>query len=963
MRLADRCIPVLFLAFAAMVGFAGAASEARACAANEATEFGISPGCFDLHVSGPPTAVNAAPDLTQAGDYPHEIAMTFHLNAPTAADPEAVPSFPNWPPEPLKDLVFSLPPGYAAGSSAASCTMEELARVFGAFAPPECPASSQVGVASADLLFFGEIAHISGVPIYNLVSPPGNAARFGFTVLLTTVVLDAKPRPSSDYGLTIGLRNLNQALVLDGINVSLWGIPADPRHTPERACPGSEFPPSLGGPTCAAGVPPRPLLRLPTSCGATPVAAVEADSWEHPGVFSRASVENHLAPGLLGDPHEPSSYPVERPGLEASEWGPPQGFTECGELPFRPSIGVLASSRAVGAPTGLDLATTFPQDGLADGQSLGEADLRAATIALPRGMSINPSMANGLEACSAGEAGLDSESPARCPDASKLGSVEMRSPMLSRALTGSVYLAEPERGPASSLPIYVIAEDDALAVKLEAEVRLDGEDDRLQAVFTESPQVPLSLLRLRFFGGDGAPFVNPTACGAATVHGRFTPWSGSAAVNADAAYQVDSIPTGGPCSAAAGRPFAPTIKGGVNDPRAGRPSAFSLTIGRADGQQELEAFAATLPPGLTASLGGVSRCSEGAIAAASADDRAGAEELASPSCPAASRIGGFEAVVGAGSRPLPLETGRLYLGGKYQGASFSIVAIAPVLAGPLDLGTLVMQMPLEFGPRDGRVRIGATLPDLRHGMRLGLRRLSLKLDRPGFIFNPTRCRGTTIAGRFEGDEGARASASAPFFLRRCRALGFKPSLRMRATGGESSTRHGANPGLQATVKMRGGGVNLRRAAFVMPAAQQLDPSHLEDICTMHQSASNRGCPPDTVYGHARLRTPILDKPLRGPIYMRASKHRFPDLVAALSGPIDLELSGRMAFGRGRVRIVFDEVPDVPVSQFSLRIDGGRRGILVNNRNLCAARPFARAALTAQNGISKALGMPLAVDCG
>jgi hypothetical protein len=285
-----------------------------------------------------------------------------------------------------------------------------------------------------------------------------------------------------------------------------------------------------------------------------------------------------------------------------------------------------------------------------------------------------------------------------------------------------------------------------------------------------------------------------------------------------------------------------------------------------------------------------------------------------------------------------------------------------MLAGPLDLGVLALRMPLDLNRRNARVQIHADMPSGQRGMRLELREMSLALDRPHFILNPTRCARSAIEARFEGDEGARATASAPFQLRRCGALGFRPSLGIGVTGGGAATDHGANPGLRAVIKLRRGGSNLRRLALVMPAAEQLDPAHMENVCVSKEASSERGCPRDTIYGSASLRTSILDKPLRGPIYMRASPHRFPDLVAVLDGPIQLELSGRMTFPDGRVQIVFDQIPDVPVSRISLRIAGGKRGVLVNNRDLCGAQPFARALATAQNGIAKTIGSPLAVPC-
>jgi hypothetical protein len=952
---AERRLVLLGLAtVAALLTFAIAASGASACGAAELDAFGISPGCFDQQISAAPAEGDLAPNFTQAGGHPYTITESALLNAPSANH--------NAPPEALRNLSLSLSPGIAANVSATpTCTMRQMSEELGLSAPP-CPPGSQVGVVDieADLLQEGLVA-LKGLPIYSLGSSPGSPARFGIAFLAATIVLEG--RLGSDGGLTMTMANINQSLSVDGAIIQLWGVPADTRHTPERSCPGEPAPSQAEDPkTCAAGVPPRALLRLPTNCDAPPLAAAEVDSWDHPGAFVTESVANHAAPGLLGDPTDAATYPVPFPGLDSSQWGPPQSLSGCDRVPFDPRLTVDGTSHEAAAATGLDVQVSFPQQGFEDSEAVAESDLRSAKIDFPPGISVNAAMANGLGACTAVQAGLGSSDPASCPDAAKLGTAEMRSPMVSTPLSGSIYLAKRENGASDlSLPVYVVAEGEGTVVKLGAQVRLDESSGRLQADFEEAPQVPLERLRLAFFGGPRAPFVNPPSCGSYAFDGLFTPWARPAPVATSAPFQVSSGLSGQPCPGPL--PFTPKIGGGSNSVAAHQPTSFAFRLTRPEGQQEMTSFDVSLPSGLSASLRGVPRCSDAAIAGAAAAGRSGADELAAPSCPAGSRLGRFGAQLGAGSEPFALDTGRVYLAGPYEGAPFSLAVIAPGVAGPLDFGTLVVRLPVRLDSRSGRVEIAGRLPTTKRGLRLGLRQISLQIDRPGFIRNPSGCGQKSLDATVGGSGGAQAQVSAPFRIRGCRKLGFSPALTMTALGGRAATHHAAHPGLRAAIVMHGKDAGMDSATITLPVAEQLDPAHLGNVCSREAFASQRGCPASTVYGQVRLRTPILDKPLRGPVYMRASEHRFPDLVAALGGEIDLNLPARLTFANGRVRLVFDSLPDVPMSKLVLTVKGGKRGILINSRDLCRAPASALVGLGAQNGRFAHFTAPLETSCG
>ena len=361
-----------------------------------------------------------------------------------------------------------------------------------------------------------------------------------------------------------------------------------------------------------------------------------------------------------------------------------------------------------------------------------------------------------------------------------------------------------------------------------------------------------------------------------------------------------------------------------------------------------------LPPGLTAKLAGVRYCPEEAIAAAAANS--GAAEAASPSCPAESLVGSASIVTGSGPEPLHIEGGKVYLAGPYKGAPLSLAVITPATAGPFDLGSVVVRVALMLDPKTAQVTtVTDPIPHVYGGALLDLRSVSVKLDRPKFALNPTNCSASAFDATLRGgganpaDPAAFTSvaASSPFQATGCAGLGFQPRLYLKAFGG---TKRAKKPKLRAILVARPGDANISRASVTLPKAFILEQANLADICTRVQFAAHE-CPSDSIYGFAEATTPLLDGPLKGPVYLRSNpEHSLPDLVAALHGQVDVELSGVTDTVHGRLRNTFSMVPDVPVSRFVLTIRGGQhRGLLVNTRNLCRHKLFSRVEFNGQNG--------------
>ena len=360
----------------------------------------------------------------------------------------------------------------------------------------------------------------------------------------------------------------------------------------------------------------------------------------------------------------------------------------------------------------------------------------------------------------------------------------------------------------------------------------------------------------------------------------------------------------------------------------------------------------TLPPGLTAKLAGVRYCPAAAIAAAAANS--GAAEAANSSCPDKSLVGSAAVSAGSGANPYRT-TGKAFLSGPYHGAPLSLAVVTPATAGPFDLGTVVVRVALFVDPETARVHaVSDPIPHVFGGALLDIRSIAVKLDRPKFALNPTNCSAFKTSGALRGggsnplDPAAFSSfaVSSPFKVNGCENLGFKPKLFMRIFGG---TRRAKSPKLRAVLVARDGDANIGRSSVKLPKPLILEQASLANVCTRVQFAAH-DCPKDSVYGFAEATTPLLDGPLKGPVYLRSSSHELPDLVVALNGQVDVVLAGRIDSVKGRMRTTFDTVPDVPVDKFVLTIRGGKkRGLLVNSSNLCAKKYKVIARFTGQNG--------------
>ncbi|HEY2478873.1 MAG TPA: hypothetical protein VGI17_09075 [Solirubrobacterales bacterium] len=616
---------------------------------------------------------------------------------------------------------------------------------------------------------------------------------------------------------------------------------------------------------------------------------------------------------------------------------------------------------------------TMPENGPA----LATADLRDAVVKLPPGLTVNASSAAGLAGCTPAQFGLTTpvgtspihatDAPAQCPDASKIGSVEVDTPLLAHPLPGGVFLARPYENPFESLlAIYVGVYDpiSGVVIKLAGHVEL-GPEGQLTTTFDENPQLPFEDFKLDFFNGPRGALKTPAICGNYESTSTLTPWSapetGPPATPRDT-YAVSQAPDGGACPTSQGaRPNSPTFSAGTESPLAGAYSPLVLNLRREDGSQNFESLTVSLPPGMIGKLAGIRYCPDSALAAAAS--KSGAEERAAASCPAASEVGSVD--VGAGAGPAPFHVGgHAYLAGPYKGAPLSLAIVTPAVAGPFDLGTVVVRSALEVNPETTQITAKSDpIPTELKGIPLDVRSIAVRMDRPSFTLNPTNCEAKSVSGTLTSSLGNTAPLLNRFQVGECRRLKFEPKVSLSLKGATKRTGH---PALKAVVTYpkKGAYANVAGAQVNLPHSEFLDQGSLNNTCTKPVLAAG-ACPASTVYGKAKAWTPLLDKPLEGNVYLVGGYgYKLPALVAELNGQIRVLLVGKVDTGKNKgIRNTFEAVPDAPVEKFVLEMKGGPKyGLLENSENLCKSPQRLAAKFTAQNGLVDELHPLVANGC-
>jgi hypothetical protein len=854
------------------------------CAAPVAAQatFAVQPGSFAVSTSS--TRAGAS---EQAGAHA-DLTTSFAFAQDAAGGVGAL----------LRNVEVVLPVGFA-GYPAAVKTCDPVQLQL-----EKCPADAQVGTIEVELREEPGRDWTYIYPVYNMVPPPDETAVFGFViegVISGDIVVSVGP----DYRVHATATNVDGFYEVLRQSLTLWGVPADPSHTPER---GNRYyrkrvsggPEEHGGGGVEADENPVPFLVNPTQCTSEPLQAeLNVESWE-------------------GEKAPTAYAPV----------GP---FTGCESLKFAPTISVEPEQTQATLPTGYEVELKVPQTEGAEG--LGTADLKDAVVKLPAGVVLSPSAANGLEVCTEEQIGLGTESQVQCPNASKLGEVSVVTPALTGELKGFLYLGDSSAGPVTKPPftVYLTLAGHGVLIKVKGSVVPNEATGQLTTTFDENPELPFSELKVQLNGGSRSTVANPGACGEYYAESELTPWTAPA--------ELAAMPTSFPfeITGCQGPRFDPSFAASTLSNQAGGYSTLRVTFSREDADEDFGGLTVTTPPGVSGNLSKVPLCGE--------------PQAAEGACPEASKIGELTAGAGPGPEPYFIKGGRVFLTGPYGGAPFGLSIDVPERAGPFDFGSgpcdcEVVRATVNVNPYTAQLTVSnGALPTGKYGIPFQVKEVNVDVNRPEFVFNPTSCNPLSVEGRLSSTQGASTPVSYPFQATNCAALSFKPSFKV-STSGKTSRANGAS--LTAKLSFpgapQGTRANIARVKVELPKQLPSRLKTLEKACTAAVFEANpANCPAASVVGHARALTPILPVPLEGPAYFVShGGEAFPSLIIVLQGyGVTVDLVGTTFISkRGITSSTFKTVPDVPVGSFELTLPEGPTSALAAPVNLCALKRLA-----------------------
>jgi hypothetical protein len=889
---------------------------------------------------------------TQAGSHPYDVTQSFFLkrNANGELPSELI----------AKDITVNLPPGVSGSiTSVPQCPMYDLATEG-----VGCPTSSQIGVVTIFIVALnGErVGYLA--PVYNMVPADGGTAELSFPVLLVAQPVIITLRTDGNYGLVAQTRDISEYARFAGLTLTLWGVPADPQHDSERFMPREgavqgnpeRRPGGPNGEPLPDSAPLTGYFTNPTQCSGPVYATIDADAWANPGPFAADG-----RPELAGPNWTTASTAMY-----------PDGVTGCNRLRFNPSIEVTPDTAKADSPSGYGIALRVPQS--TNPNDLVSSALENATATLPQGLAISPGAADGLQACTdnlseppgspGNEIGLTSNEPVTfasveptCPVASQVGTTELKTPVLPEPLFGQIYLSADHTG--DEYTVFFVIRGEGLLIKLKSVVTANPVTGQLTARFTNNPQQPFSEFTIHFYGGPRAVFVNPEKCGVATTATDLTPWAAGPGGLGDATpsstFDVSFDGFGALCPEP--QPFAPSFAAGTTSIQAGGFSPLTTVFSRPDEDQKVDHVQLTAPPGLLGTLRSVSLCPE--------------PQASEGDCPESSLLGHTIIGVGTGAAPLYLPVpgqppNPVYVTGPYHGAPYGLTFVVPAVAGPYNLGKVVVRAAITVNPTTAALTVTSDpLPTILDGIPVQVKSVDVVIDRANFMFNPTDCEPQSISGTVTSLQGATTTLTSPFQVTGCGDLKFKPEFNV-STSGHTSRADGAS--IDARLSFPAGALgheaNIAQVKVELPKQLPSRLATLQKACTAQVFEANpANCPAASAIGVAKASTPVLTQLLSGPVYFVShGGEAFPSLVVVLQGGgVRVDLTGATFISKaGITSTTFKTIPDVPVDSFELYLPEGPDSALAANGNLCKSSLVMPTTFTAQNGIVLHQKTPIAV---
>jgi hypothetical protein len=863
-----------------------------------------------------------AEGYSQASGHPPFGVTDFKLNRKQI---QTVP-FPAFGPEGnLKNLRIDVAPGVSTNPEAvAKCSVEhftstEVEPAKHIFLAPNCPESGTENTVIGENIVTTVLEVAPGVfadvelkgKVYNLEQPNGFSSYFGVALQVGAGLFvhtfieghvewgaDPKGTGKADYHDLFEIKNINPGLLQSRLvfkgNIGTGGFLSNPSN-----CSGP-------GPQTTTG-------------------------------WSGESYEAATAS---------SSYTTPI-GTEGCNGLPPFAL-----VPFAPTFSLLPETKQSDRPDGITTELVLPHD--PNPANLDSSQLRTATVVLPEGMTLNPSAAQGLAACTPAQARIHSMTPGvACPAKSNIGEVILNVPGLPPgSLTGSLYLGGPETGPITGPPytVYIDAESAryGISTRLRGEVVPNEATGRVTAIFPENPEQPFSNLILHFKAGALAPIANPLVCGPAKTETSLVPHTGTpSSVSPFSVFAVDSNNAGGACPSPL--PFSLTQSATSAPITGGANTSFTFNLARGDGQQYLSKVSTILPAGLVGKIPAVPLCPE--------------PQASLGTCSSTSQIGTATTTVGSG--PMPIQfSGPVYLTGPTGSAPYGMTVAVSATVGPFSLGLVVVHARIEVDPITARVTVASTLSTIVKGIPLRMKTLSVAVNRQGFLINPTNCGALTTNTTLTSTFGATQNISTPFQATGCSSLAFKPKL-TASSNGKTSRANGAVLNVKIGYPSPSGAqANIRSVLVRLPKQLPSRLSTLKNACREAVfNANPYSCPSTSRVGGATVRTPVLPNKLTGPaLFVSHGGAAFPDLDLVMSGNgVTVILVGNTNIKNGVTTTNFAATPDVPVTSFETKLPVGKNSALTAVGNICKQSLVMPTTITAQNGRVIKQNTPISVS--
>ena len=884
---------------ASLVTLASAALLAGASApAAQAAGFGIATWEAGTCNSDTPECTYESPSsqfYTQAAGHPPIGLTGFEVNTAEGAVPGSKKPIGN-----VKDIRVDIPPGLSVNPQATVTTYGEAGQCTQAqFVANTCPVTSLVGTDEI-FAYVGvlNLEHLS-LPMYNLVPREGIPAEFGFE--LNAGAVETHVRIVGGFSWYKEKETSKNSGVSTGDYHEYFTIEEVPKEGLELVKTRLKFTGTAGNGT---------FITLPSTC-TTQTSYLHISSYTEPENFQfRATL---------------SGYPPKAISVSG-----------CEHVPFGPSLSLISGlgETSPDRPDGVGVDVHVPQNPNGVGNP-NSSDLQTASVTLPAGLTANPSAAHGLEGCTEAQIGIGTNNPIGCPEASRLGSATIETPVLPPgSLVGSIYLGKPSTGPITGPPftVYIGVESKryGVGIRLKGSTAANESTGQLTATFENNPPDPFEDFRVTFTGGARAPLANPLVCAPSPLS-SLAPYTGQPAVNVLLTSPF-SPGAGSVCSATA--PFSLGQSTQSSSATAGAYTNYTFNLARGDGQQYLSQVKTTLPPGLVGAIPSVTLCGE--------------PQAQAGTCSSASQIGTATVNVGAGPEPYPF-TGPVFLTGPYNGAPYGLSIPVPAVAGPFNFGTVVTRAQINVDPHSGRVIATSNVPTIVKGVPLRLKSLSVAVNRPSFLFNPTNCGALATESTLASTFGATQNVSSPFQVGNCGALAFKPSFKV-STSARTSKLNGAS--LRVSITQPAHEANIHSVFTQLPLRLPSRLTTLQKACLEATFAANPfSCPAASKVGSATAITPVLPGKLTGPAFLVShGGAAFPDLDIVLEGDgVRVILTGNTNIKKGITSSTFASIPDVPVSSFALTLPVGPYSLLTANGSLCVKPLVMPTTIVAQSG--------------